>query len=280
MRELVDTYCLWLKAGARSPGTIRLRRYYLERLNAQYPLSTVTAGELVEWFAAPEWSAETRKSARSTVRNFFGWAVRMGLRSDDPSAMLPSVIVPRALPRPTPAEVLSKALLAASDRDRLMIMLGAYAGLRRGEIARLSWEDIGPSTIRVHGKGGHERMVPLLPMLKDALATEQLRRQRGSAGSGWRFQPDPASPWVFPGRWDGHMKPDSVGMILTRALGGDWSGHGLRHTFATSAYRGTKDIRAVQELLGHSKPETTARYAAVDADSLVQAVLAAGPTAA
>lgn len=278
--ELIETHCDWLKAGSRSAGTIRLRRYYLGRLAERHPLETVNARELLSWFAKNDWSPETRKSVRSAVRNFFGWAAKIGARTDDPSHILPSVLVPRALPRPAPEDILTAAIRNASERDRLMIMLAAYAGLRRAEIARLAWADIGPDSIRVLGKGGHERMVPLLPALRDALALERTRRRHGSWGSGWRWAIDPRSLFVFPGRQSGHLRPDSVGVILTEILGGAWTGHQLRHTFATAAYKGTKDLRAVQELLGHSKPETTARYTAIDVDDLVPAVLAAGRSAA
>ncbi|HET6299160.1 MAG TPA: site-specific integrase, partial [Kribbella sp.] len=63
-----------------------------------------------------------------------------------------------------------------------------------------------------------------------------------------------------------------------RLLLGDWTGHSLRHRFASAAYAVDRDLRAVQELLGHSKPETTARYVATPDGALRAAV--AGVTAA
>lgn len=63
-------------------------------------------------------------------------------------------------------------------------------------------------------------------------------------------------------------------MSIEAALGDGWTTHSLRHRFATQAYRATRDIRAVQQLLGHSSPTTTARYVLVDEDSLAAAVLA------
>lgn len=157
-----------------------------------------------------------------------------------------------------------------------MLLLAAYAGLRRGEIAGLAWADIDTDNdlIQVTGKGRHQRVVPLSPVVRDALTAERYRRRTGQFGPGWRFTPDPRSPFVFPGRSEGHMSPDSVGAILTGILGSGWTAHTLRHRFGTTAYKKTKDLRAVQELLGHSKPETSARYAAVDADDLRAAVLA------
>lgn len=72
----------------------------------------------------------------------------------------------------------------------------------------------------------------------------------------------------------GPLRPDSVGKILKRLLGDGWTGHTLRHRFATRALAGSHNLRAVQLLLGHAKPETTAIYTAVD-DSYLAATVAA-----
>lgn len=92
-------------------------------------------------------------------------------------------------------------------------------------------------------------------------------------GSGHRYG-DPASPWIFPGRAGGAITPGAVGKVLSRRLG-DYSGHTLRHRFATRAHEATKDMRAVQELLGHSSLVTTQRYVAVSSAVLRAAVDAA-----
>ena len=84
-----------------------------------------------------------------------------------------------------------------------------------------------------------------------------------------------AEGWVFPSPHGGHLGADRVGKILARALGAGYSAHTLRHRFASRAYTAQRDLRAVQELLGHSKPETTARYVAVPDDALAAAVAAA-----
>lgn len=83
------------------------------------------------------------------------------------------------------------------------------------------------------------------------------------------------SEWVFPGRWSGHTSPETVGAALGDLLGAGWSAHSLRHRFATLAYRAQRDLLTVQRLLGHSKPETTARYAEPPEDAAQAAVMAA-----
>lgn len=275
--KVIEKYRHWLKAGNRSSGTIRLRVHYVGRLARVEDLATVTASELLHWISEPDWSPQTRKSARASMVSFFGWAQDWGRRADNPAAKLPRVIVPRSVPKPAPGVILSRALESASDRDRIMLMLAAYAGLRRAEIARLRWSDLDheSGSIRVIGKGDHGRLVPMLPDLETVLAVERVRRSRGGLGTGWRTAVDPESAFVLPGARGGHIHVDTVGAVLTRVLGEGWTGHTLRHRFATRAYAGTKDLRAVQELLGHSKPETTAQYVAVASDALVAAVLAA-----
>ena len=64
-------------------------------------------------------------------------------------------------------------------------------------------------------------------------------------------------------------------MLIARALPDQWTAHPLRHRFATVAYQGTRDLLAVQELLGHSKPETTRNYIRLPQDALRAAVAAA-----
>jgi len=87
----------------------------------------------------------------------------------------------------------------------------------------------------------------------------------------------PATGWLFPSSWD-HGKPLTpiyVGEIVADALPQGWSMHKLRHRFATRAFRGSRNIRAVQELLGHASVATTQRHTATDSDELRAAALAA-----
>jgi integrase/recombinase XerC len=79
--------------------------------------------------------------------------------------------------------------------------------------------------------------------------------------------------FLFPGRFAGHVHPATVQKQVKRASG--TAPHALRHRFATRAYAGTRDLFAVQQLLGHASPETTQVYVAVAGDALVAAVAAA-----
>lgn len=280
-------FTTWLRAAGRTAQTIRLRRYWVARL-AQELESTdpyaVTADELIDWLAFGDWKPETRKSARASVVAFYRWAVeaeRIKPRRN-PARKLPKVTVPAGLPRPAPDSRLKRALWAANDRERLMIKLAAYAGLRRGEIARVHPDDVDwqRAMLRVEGKGGKVRHVPLVDELLAELGDELTRRRHGSCGSGWRYTRHVrVDGCFFPGRDGGPVSPCVVGKVLSRLLGGSWTGHTLRHRFATEAHAADHDLRAVQELLGHSKPETTARYTLVSDDAKRRAVTAAARTA-
>lgn len=258
--EGVASWLGWLAAGGSAAGSLRVKKRYIGDLSKVAPLADITARQIETWLSNPRWAPETRKSARSSIRSYFAWAERTGLREDNPAANLLTVKVPQGKPKPTPEHVLDAALHDASPEVVLMILFGAYAGLRRSEIAQLRWSDITPYGVRVLGKGGRTRVVPLHPRIVAELDAYD-------SGEG---------DWLFPSpvRRGDHVSGDYVSKWLKDALGGAYTAHTLRHRFGTAVYRKCKDIRAVQELLGHTKPETTARYVLIDHDELSAAVSA------
>lgn len=233
-------------AAGKTAQTIRLRRYHLERCGRelQVPPALVTLDDLEAWLSTPSWGSSTRRSYRASLRVFYAWALARGLVSSSPAHELPPVKVPRAVPRPTPDDAYAAALLAAESRERLALRLGAECGLRGGEIARVAGRDVEPDlagwSLRVAGKGGHVRMVPL----PDDLAS-QLRLVDG---------------WAFPSPRGGHLTPHHLARKVSALLPDGVTTHSLRHRAGTRAYQATRDLRAVQEFLGHAKPETTAIY--------------------
>ncbi len=191
--------------------------------------------------------------------------------------MSPMWTAARALPRPAPDDAVRAALAAADDRVRLALYLAVFAGLRRAEIAAVHTRDIEDQALHVHGKGGHERLVPLHPELRAALRAELRRRREGVPGTGWGRGPVKPGGWLFPSDVaDEHLTAHHLGKLIAAALPDGWTTHTLRHRFATKAYRTGRDLRAVQELLGHAKPETTAIYAAVPDGALEAAVAGVG----
>jgi integrase len=169
--------------------------------------------------------------------------------------------------------VLEQAIAAAPDRTRLVLVLAAYAGLRRGEIAALRWDDVADGVIRVRGKGGHVRHVPIHERVAQELEACRARRGAGTMGTGWRYPTHAGSPYVFPGRYGRGATADSIGRAAARGLDG-YSAHTLRHRFAGRAYAATRDLGVVQQLLGHASPTTTAVYARADRAAMAEAVRA------
>ncbi|MDN5768083.1 MAG: site-specific integrase [Humibacillus sp.] len=169
------------------------------------------------------------------------------------------------------------ALSVDDDRVRLAVQLAAFAGLRRAEIARIHTRDIEDDCLHVVGKGGHERLVPLHPELRAALRAELARRRVGLPGVGWGSTDPRPDGWLFPSDRPGEpITAGHIAKLVAAALPPGFTTHTLRHRFATRAYRVGRDLRAVQELLGHAAPETTARYAAVPDRALTDAVAGVG----
>lgn len=262
---MLDRYTNHLTAAGRSEGTIAQRLYHLELLAREHPdLLAVTEADLEAFLAARRRrSAEYRKALRASFRVFYRWALRIGLVTADPTVNLSPVRVPRALPDPVADLAVHGALRGASLRDRAMILLGRLAGLRRNEIATLRTDDrhvahysytdadgepveVHVDVLRVVGKGDKMREVPVNAQLGDVL--DALEAANGPG-------------YYFPGRWGGHMHKDAVGKIIRRRLGK--KPHSLRHAFASSGFAKTKNIRAVQESLGHASVVTTQRYTRV-----------------
>lgn len=254
----VGEYVTAMRAAGRSPGTVRLHRYYLAGL-AEHHRSPWTVGtrELLAFLSVPHWAPETRKSARGVVRGFYRWAHGSGYLADDPAAGLPAVRVPQALPRPTPEHLVAQ-LVGRDCRLGFMGQLAAYAGLRAAEIARVHGADLQGDVLTVRGKGGKVRAVPIV---NARLLT--------------RLQHVGVDAWAFPNGYGGHLSPGHVSRLLSRAMPAGWTAHTLRHRMATTAYHGTRDLLAVGAVLGHSRPETTQRYVLLPDDALRAAVSAA-----
>jgi site-specific recombinase XerD len=259
----ITTWEGWLRAANRPETTIYLRLYHLRRFAGDHPKVhpwEMTLDLLIVWLAEFKWKAETRRSYRSSLRQFYTWGHLTGRINGNPAALLPAVTPPRGRPRPAPDGIFLVALCKAGERERLMLRLAAHTGLRRGEIAKVHTDDLEADldgwSLRVVGKGGKVRLVPLL----DDLVSE--------------IQLCPGG-YLFPGKIDGHLSPSYVGKLISQLLEGHWTAHTLRHRFAGKAYAAERDIRAVQELLGHASVVTTQIYTPVPSGALRSAVAAA-----
>jgi integrase/recombinase XerC len=161
--------------------------------------------------------------------------------------------------RIAPDEAIVTSLDTVSLRDKAMILLGRLAALRLAEITQLHTDDREADVLRIHGKGDRTRMVPINAELLDVL----VRLEHLQGAHGYYFRGSGA-------REGSHMHKITVSKIISAATG--WNPHSLRYAAATAAYEGTHDLRAVQEMLGHTNLMTTQRYVHVRADHIRAAV--------
>lgn len=245
-----------------SPETIELRVSHLRRLARDHMSPTpweLTATDLLVWSGSHEWSRETARSVRSSLRRFWAWGVEAGRTEQNCAAALPSIRPQQPKPRPAERTTVRTAISAADPRVRLMLRLANELGLRRGEVARvrpsedLIRQDSGWSLL-VHGKGSRKRILPLPNDLGATLA---------------RFRGD----YLFPSPNGGHLSAHWVGTLVSRALADGTTMHQLRHLCATEIHNATHDIRLVQTVLGHASLATTERYVAVDDGHVRNAIM-------
>ena len=230
-------------------------------------------------------STVARKS--SALRQFFGFALDEGWRSDDPSASLPKPRSRRPLPKILSHEDVEKLfdraeLEAASGKSTSIRQLALLellygSGLRASELVSLPLSAVPRDAplLTVMGKGGQARMVPVSERARDAIGVWVAERAK-SSGS--------ASRYLFPSR-DKHLSRVRLYQMLKElAVRAEVdpaavSPHVLRHAFATHLLEGGADLRVLQTLLGHADISTTQIYTHVDAARLVALVNSRHPLA-
>jgi integrase/recombinase XerD len=210
----------------------------------------------------------------SAIRTYFGFLIGEGRVSEDPSDRLQSPRRGRTLPDTlTVPEV--EALLAAPNldhplawRDRALLELAYGAGLRFSELCGLGLTDLllADNLVRVFGKGGKERLVPLGRSVIGAASVylHQMRPllDRGKSKNRVLLNAR-GGPLSRVGAW-GVVRRATQRAGITKRV----TPHTLRHTFATHLLEGGADLRAVQEMLGHADLSTTQIYTHVDREYL------------
>jgi integrase/recombinase XerC len=246
-----------------SPATITQRRRSLNRLARSLgkPLLDVTEADLTAWQEGLVGSPRYLANQLANCASFYAWACDTAeVIPTNPARRLVRPKVPKGIPRPMAEERLSMAIAGAPVDVRCWLVLGAYAGLRAGEMARLQRQDVldtaEPPVLIVNGKGGKQRIVPASPRVLFEL------RAYGMPSRGYIFRRRDTRP--------GPPSPARVSQLVNGYLhdiGIEDTGHATRHRFGTRAYQRSRDIRMVQDLLGHSDPGTTAGYAAFAAEA-------------
>jgi len=249
------------------------------------PLSKITVSDMRAWMASERTrGVGARSLARqlSAVKTFYRWlSEREGV---EPTAVLStrSPKFTKKLPRPLAEDAATAMIdtveMQATDpwvaaRDSAVVTLLYGCGLRISEALSLTGADVPlPQVMRITGKGGKERIVPVIDAAREAVA------------SYLRLCPHPMEPNapLFRGARGGPLNPRAIQKVMERSrmqlgLPATATPHAMRHSFATHLLTAGGDLRAIQELLGHASLSTTQAYTAVDTAHLMDVYNKAHP---
>ena len=226
--------------------------------------------------------ASTMKKKVSAIRSFYKFLLKRGVITKNPASSLRTPKVPKSLPRfltvdqafrvmdSPPKEETRPKPLQARDWALLEVLYGT--GVRVGELASMNIGDcdLAESTVRVLGKGGKERLVPLGKSALEALDAYSPHRLGLLAKA---KQGDPDALWLA--RSGRRLSVRQAQNIVRRhgtlgAARGDLHPHAMRHSCATHLLDAGADLRSIQELLGHSSLSTTQRYTHISVDRLME----------
>lgn len=222
-----------------------------------------------------EKSRSSRSRLLSAVKGFHRYLYREGELRDLDITSISAPKLRRHIPFVLSQEETARLLDQPDDtkaglRDRAMLELAYSTGMRVSEVCGLRFEslDLESRLVRIRGKGGKERMIPV-----GSHALNSIGRYLGE--SRLEFLSDTPVPYVFLNYRGGKLSRVSFWKLLKKyaAMAGlppDVTPHTLRHSFATHLVEGGADLRAVQELLGHSSIATTQIYTRLDVDYLLE----------
>nr|WP_284047847.1 tyrosine recombinase XerC [Halomonas gemina] len=218
---------------------------------------------------------------RAAISGFARYLVEAGRLRHNPVPLVRTPRQPRHLPHPLDVDQLARFLDTPHDdsplarRDQAMLELFYSSGLRLAELAALDLGDLQPQRVRVLGKGGKPRQVPVGRRARQALEAWQAVRGQLAA------RDTPALLVGVRGARLGHraIQKRLAGLARARGLAEHLHPHRLRHSFASHLLESSQDLRAVQELLGHADLATTQVYTRLDWQHLAASYDAAHPRA-
>jgi integrase/recombinase XerD len=221
----------------------------------------------------------------SAVRSFHRFELREGVTDRDPTAGIVPPKLPRSLPRPLSVNEVARLLEtppagdAVGLRDRAILELLYGAGLRISELTGLDVDDVEleEGSVRVLGKGGKERDVPVGRYAREAVTAYLTRARPGFATARSRAA-------LLLNQRGGRLTRQGVSLLLARHVRAAGirrrvTPHTLRHSFATHLLEGGADVRVVQELLGHASVATTQIYTLVTKEHLREVYFTSHPRA-
>jgi integrase/recombinase XerC len=294
--ELQKNWHSWLAHERRaSPNTLRaygddvsrflgFQRGHLGGALNEKALATLKVADIRAFIAARRsegLGAGGVQRALAAVRSFYRFLAREGILENAAPRAIRTPRLKRRLPRPLSEVDAGRAIAEAGAhdikwlgaRDAALLTLLYGAGLRISEALSLKRGDVPlGETITILGKGRKERIVPVLPLLRDAINVYAKEIPFGGA---------PATA-LFLSRRGKPMSPREAQGLMQRLRGAlglaeSATPHALRHSFATHILSGGGDLRSVQELLGHASLSTTQTYTAIETSQLMKTYQSAHP---
>lgn len=280
---LIDRFldASWAERGL-SRNTLNSYRYDLNQLalhlsKLDRPLESAGREDLLNFLAVQVRKGRSPRSLSrylSGIRQFYRWLLREGVLKDDPSALIESPKLGRSLPKALSEDQVS-ALIEAPDistalglRDRTMLELMYATGLRVSELVSLELTriNLNQGVVRIQGKGGKERLVPL-----GEEAISWLQNYMNDARPELMGQSQ--CPEVFVTQRKTGMSRQAFWYMIRRhaqkaGIERKVTPHMLRHSFATHLLNHGADLRVVQLLLGHSDLSTTQIYTHIAREGL------------
>ncbi len=235
----------------------------------------------------PPLAATSAARTLVAVRGLHRFLALEGVLDADPARRVSPPSTPARLPKAIPVEDVERLLEAASVgdtpaslRDRALLEVLYGTGARISEAVGLDVDDVerDDGVVRLRGKGGKERIVPLGSYAAEALAAWLVRGRPTFAARGV------GTPALFLNARGGRLSRQSAWSVLRACaerahVGGHLSPHTLRHSFATHLLEGGADVRVVQELLGHASVTTTQIYTLVTVQRLREVYAQSHPRA-
>ncbi len=284
---MISRFIRYLEAERRfSPLTVRNYRRDVERFAAwwcthdeqgvrneprPFDPRRVEADDISRWIILRSDTEQIKAASMNrelcSLRALFRYLRREGIVDKELFVHIPSLKTPHRLPSFVPESrmkpLVEQCMEAASfeeERDRLIILLFYATGLRLSELVGINRDDLSADggALRVRGKGNKERMVPILPFVREKIFAhlDTIRRQQICKCD---------EKALFLSCRGSRISRSSVYRMVTRVLDeagvqGKKSPHVLRHTFATHLMNGGADMRAIQELMGHASLQSTQVY--------------------
>ncbi|MEU8249168.1 site-specific tyrosine recombinase XerD [Nonomuraea sp. NPDC048916] len=270
-----------------------LRRYLQHlRSRGRVTLREVGEADILDFLTAlregdgdhPALVASSAARAVSAVRGLHRFALREGVTAHDPAHEVRPPRQLRRLPKAIAVDEVERLIAASGPdgspltlRNRALLEVLYGTGARISEAVSLAVDDLETEQVRLRGKGGRARVVPLGRYARSALDAYLVRARPGLLAHGR------GTPAVFLNARGGRLTRQGAWEVLQAAaeragLAGI-SPHVLRHSFATHLLDGGADVRVVQELLGHASVTTTQVYTLVTVDKLREVYAAAHPRA-